>query len=303
MANPSSEIARNAISAGMTAATTASIFNPLDTLRVRWQLSPLVGGPMAACPVAESSILGYTYRIVVQEGFVAGLWRPGVLATVLSISTSSSIRMGLYPYLRDMVVTDPKQKTAGAMFGAGLCAGSIAYFVSCPFFQTKTKMQAALLQPGSMEPSCVKRCLQQTWHEGGTSALFRGSGPTVMRGALFTAGQTLGYDGTKTLLSQRHKIMKDGPALHFLGSIVAAFFATAFSAPADFVTTRYQAAPQIGMQYRNPVDCFKQIVMNDGVQVLFRGWLPNFVRIAPACVLFHPMYEQVRLFMGLKYLT
>lgn len=256
-----------------------------------------------AASAAESCIFSYTYRIVGKEGFVAGLWRPGVLATVLSISTSSSIRMGLYPYLRDMVVGDPKRKTAGAMFGTGLFAGALGYFISCPLFQTKTKMQAALLQPENKGLGSVQKCLQQIWHEGGASALFRGSGPTVMRGALFTAGQTLGYDGTKTLLSQRSKIMNDGPCLHVSGSIVAAFFATLFSAPADFVTTRYQAAPQMGMQYRNPMDCFKQIVSNDGVQVLFRGWLPNFVRIAPACLLFHPLYEQVRLLMGLTYLN
>jgi hypothetical protein len=252
---------------------------------------------------AESSIIRYTYSIVAKEGFVAGLWRPGVLATMLSVGTSSSIRMSMYPYLRDLVLTDPKRKTAGAMFGTGLLAGGIAYWISCPFFQTKTKMQASLLQPGTEGTSCALRCLQQIWHDGGAAALFRGCGPLVVKGALFTAGQTLGYDGTKTALAQRTKIMQDGPALQSLGSLVAAFFATLFSAPADVIMTRYQAAPQLGMRYRAPIDCLKQVVSNDGVQVLFRGWLPNFARIAPASLLFHPLYEQVRLLMGLNYLS
>lgn len=302
MANQASEIVRNASCAGITAATTAGIFNPLETLRVRWQLSSLVGGPYAAS-ASKSSIFGYMYSIVAKEGFVAGLWRPGVQATMLSIGTSSSIRMGMYPYLRDMLLADPKHKTAGTMFGTGLLAGGIGYWLSCPFFLTKTKMQASLLQPGGEVTASVRTCLKQTWNDGGVPALFRSSHVIMVRGAFFTAGQTLGYDGTKTALSQRTAIMKDGPALQFLGSIVAAFLATALAAPADIVITRYQAAPQMGIQYKTPIDCLKQAVSNDGVQVLFRGWLPNFMRIAPATFVQLFLYEQCRLLVGLGYTT
>jgi len=302
MGNRSSDIAWNTFSAGASAAITAGIFNPLDTLRVRWQLSPSARGHMGAS-VTKNSIVGYSYSIVVKEGVVAGLWRPGLLASMLSIGTCTSIRIGIYPYLRDMVLADPKQKTAGAMFGAGLFAGGIGYWVACPFFQVKTQLQASLLQSGGGETRSVLRCLQQIWHDGGVPALFRGSSPLVVRGALFTAGQTLGYDGTKTALSQRTTIMQEGPALHLVGSVVAAFFQTAFAAPADFIMTRYQAAPQMSTQYRGPIDCLKQVVSNDGVQALFRGWLPNFARMMPASLLFHPLYEQIRVLTGLNYFT
>eukprot|EP00747_Dinoflagellata_sp_TGD_P193814 gnl/TRDRNA2_/TRDRNA2_60493_c0_seq1.p1 gnl/TRDRNA2_/TRDRNA2_60493_c0~~gnl/TRDRNA2_/TRDRNA2_60493_c0_seq1.p1 ORF type:complete len:292 (+),score=38.62 gnl/TRDRNA2_/TRDRNA2_60493_c0_seq1:39-878(+) len=278
----------------MSGATSAGVFNPLDTLRIRWQLS---------AAAAESSIVSYAYRVVADEGFVAGLWRPGVLASMLSIGTSTGIRIGMYPYLRDMISADPKRKTAGVMFGAGLFAGGIGYWLACPFFQVKTQMQASLLQPGrGGGTSGVLASLQEIWSSGGAPALYRGSSPLVVRGAFFTAGQTLGYDGTKTALSQRTSMMQDGPALHLLGSVAAAFFATGFSAPADFILTKYQAAPQMGTNYEGPVDCMKQAVRNEGMQALFRGWLPNFARMAPASLLFHPLYEQFRVLMGLSYL-
>ena len=38
--------------------------------------------------------------------------------------------------------------------------------------------------------------------------------------------------------------MDDGPLLHVLSSIAAAFFSCTFSAPADIVMTRYRALPK-----------------------------------------------------------
>ncbi|CAE8663698.1 unnamed protein product, partial [Polarella glacialis] len=131
------------------------------------------------------------------------------------------------------------------------------------------------------------------WSEGGVPALFRGAGPLVVRGGLFSAGQTLGYDGTKTALSQRSQLMEDGPALHLLGSVVAAFLATAFSAPADFLMTRYQAAPQMGVVYKNPMDCFAQVLKEQGPLTFYRGWSAFFLRIVPVFVTFHPLFEQL----------
>jgi hypothetical protein len=46
---------------------------------------------------------------------------------------------------------------------------------------------------------------------------------------MLSAGQFLGYDGTKTLLKKNG--ISDSPALHVAASVVAAFLATTFSAP------------------------------------------------------------------------
>merc|ERR1712217_674609 len=130
---------------------------------------------------------------------------------------------------------------------------------------------------------------------------FRGASPLVVRGALFSAGQTLGYDGTKTLLAQRNSVMKDGPVLHLLASVVAAFCATTFSAPADYIMTRYQSAFQMGVGWSSPGACLADILKSDGPTVLYRGWLPYFGRIIPVFLAFHPLMEQFRYMIGLGY--
>ena len=119
--------------------------------------------------------------------------------------------------------------------------------------------------------------------------------------------------------------MDDGPLLHVLSSIAAAFFSCTFSAPADIVMTRYRALPSthsarlsvsltgralsteaaqvIGRAYDGPVDCVKTMVREEGVGVFFRGWSPFFVRVVPLFVINLPLYEQIRRVLGIGYLN
>lgn len=293
------ELARNSVCAGTAAALATGAFNPLDTLRVRWQLNPIVSSP-ANVTSMEGSLLGFAREVAAREGFVRGLWRPGVTATMFSMGTSCGVRMGCYPFLRDWVTGDAARKTPAVMFGTGLVAGGMGYWLSCPFFQAKTRLQTASMLSPSNQAGLASQ-LREVFSSGGISALWRGASPLVVRGALFSAGQTLGYDGSKTVLSQRSQIMQDGPLLHALGSVVAAFFATVFSAPADFLMTRYQAAPQIGMSYKGPLDCMLHILRAEGPSAFYRGWLPYFGRITPVFLTFHPLFEQLRLIAGLSY--
>jgi len=304
----------NCLCAGTAAAVATGLFNPLDTLRVRWQMIPVVGASsVSGCAVASasltasatSSIARFGGAIIAAEGLVAGLWRPGCAATMLSMATSCSVRMGSYPFVRDWVA-GRQGKTPTIMFGTGLVCGAVGYWVSCPFFQTKTQLQAASVWAaggGSHGPLGVARHLAEIWGKGGAAALFRGSSALVVRGATLSAGQTLGYDGAKTALAQRNQIMQDGPALHVVGSVVASFFATVASAPADLVMTRYQAAPQVGMAYTGPLDCFGRVLREEGLRGFYRGWWPYFVRLSPVFIIFHPLFEQLRFVAGLNYMN
>lgn len=139
--------------------------------------------------------------------------------------------------------------------------------------------------------------------EGGAASLFRGASPLVARGAFVTAGQTLGYDGCKTVLSQRSEIMDDGPLLHVIAAVSGACMAAAFGTPADVVTTRYQAAPLVGVQYRGPTHCARSLVQEEGALALYRGFVPFFAKVAPVFLLFHPVFEQFRLLAGLGYMN
>ena len=120
-------------------------------------------------------------------------------------------------------------------------------------------------------------------------------------GALINAGNTLGYDFIKTT-NKKHVYINEGPSLHIIASIVAAFLSSTFSVPADFIMTRYQAGPQMGYHYTSVLNCTVTLFRTEGLFSFFRGWIPLFVRVAPLYVCYLPVYEQCRRHLGLGYM-
>lgn len=251
--------------------------------------------------MTNTSMFTFAQQIVNVEGVFSGLWRPGGVASMLAMGCSAFVRMGTYPYIRDWLV-GKHEKTPAIMFGTGFAAGGVGYFIACPLFQAKTRSQAVTVMSSPKKVFGVAHHLSTVWHEGGLPACYRGASPLVARGALFMAGQALGYDGTKTLLAQRNSVLKDGPVLHVLASATAALFAATFSAPADYIMTRYQTASQMKVAWSSPGACLMEVVKNEGPFVLYRGWLPYFGRIFPVFLTMLPLMEQLRYTAGLGYM-
>ncbi len=72
--------------------------------------------------------------------------------------------------------------------------------------------------------------------------------------------------------------------------------------PADVLMTRYQAASQMGRSYRGLTQCALILVKEEGPIVFVRGWLPMFCRVAPLYIVYLPLYEQTRMFLGMTYM-
>eukprot|EP00439_Symbiodinium_sp_Y106_P013792 s4192_g1.t6 len=176
----------------------SAIFNPADCLRIRWQVS-----------VGETTFAKFSAELLRKEGLWQGLWRPGLPFNMCAVAVSQGLRMGLYPTARDALQTllpSDGQKSSAAMIGAGLMSGSFAYFTGAPLWLVKTRMQAAVQFAADGASTAVHIYpvhLCDYW---------RGCSPLIFRGALLTAGQMLGYDGTKT--AGRQLGYKDGPLLH-----------------------------------------------------------------------------------------
>jgi hypothetical protein len=117
---------------------------------------------------------------------------------------------------------------------------------------------------------------------------------------MLAAGSQLGYDGVKTY-AKAHGI-SDAPTLHVGASVVAAFLASAFAAPADVVMTQYQTAPQRGVHYNSVAECAVMVLREGGPMGFFRGWSMQFGRIAPLFCINMPLYEQIRTLAGLGFM-
>ena len=112
------------------------------------------------------------------------------------------------------------------------------------------------------------------------------------------AGNTLGYDAWKTYAT-RYGLLEEGPVLHLSASIVAAFCSCTFSCPADVVLTRYQSSAT----GERLMAVLGSIVRTEGLRGFYRGWSVLFIRVAPIYILYLPVFEQIRVLLGLGYMT
>ena len=192
MATSYYDVAAGLGAAGFAGGLSVAIMNPLDTLKVRYQVATEPGG-----------MRSFAGQILRREGLWRGLWLPGVNANFWGIGVSSVGRVGCYPYVRDglLKAVGATEKNAGVMFVAGLLAGAVGYLVSSPVYQVKTLAQAeaGLLENGvfATGASVGKAPRYASLVQGlGTlkrdGHLWRGAGALVVRGALLSAGMQVG---------------------------------------------------------------------------------------------------------------
>lgn len=273
------EIAGNVAAAGLSIVTGVSALNWLDCLRVRYQVTPHADAV---------TVRAFARGVVRSEGLVNGLWRQGLFANAAAAGSSYALRVGTYPVLRDALVLalegEGGRKTGRTMFAAGFASGLMGFWLSTPLWQIKTRMHAEAgqvdaatgkLTTGARAGSRphfrgVMHGLRRLAGEGAAQA-WHGALPLVVRGALLSGGQQLGYDGTKTFVKEKG-LMEDGFPLHVVAAIVSAFCSCTFSAPFDVLLTRYQAGTPGGEKWRSLRECAGYLVESQGKMVFFRGW-------------------------------
>jgi solute carrier family 25 protein 14/30 len=55
-----------------------------------------------------------------------------------------------------------------------------------------------------------------------------------------------------------------------------------------------------GILYKNTADCLLKTVRNEGVLALFKGWVPQWVRLGPHTIITFLVLEQLRKLANIK---
>ena len=303
--NKIDDIYKNIFASSLTISTAVGIFNPLDCLRIRWQMLKFTNTKELVS--FDQSLFQYTNGIIKKEGFINGLYKPGLFPNMIGAAISRGIGMGVYPLFRDNILQILGNNYLGSsMFLGGLVSGAIGYTISSPFWILKARIQ------GGKE---TRLYLYKNIFDGmrtiikteGFASLFKGYGCLAVRGALMNAGNTFGYDGTKKivrdwdlpksfekLLTNRNN--EETILFHVLASVNASLASCVLSTPIDFITTSYQNSTQT-----NLIKLTKDIVSKD-ITLLYKGFVPMFIRVTQIYCLYLPCYEQVRCMIGLGYL-
>lgn len=178
---------------------------------------------------------------------------------------------------------------------AGICSGGISSFVATPLDVVKIRLQVK----GERRYRGLTHGLIDVGKNEGIAGLYKGWAPTMFRAAVITGSQISSYDQIKRFLIDRG-YMTEGLALHTVASFCAGLIATIVASPVDVIKTRYQNTPAHLGIYSGVFDCLVKSIKAEGVFGLYKGFLPNWMRLGPHSVISLLMYDNMCIAFGLK---
>eukprot|EP00698_Gefionella_okellyi_P002083 TRINITY_DN11961_c0_g1_i2.p1 TRINITY_DN11961_c0_g1~~TRINITY_DN11961_c0_g1_i2.p1 ORF type:complete len:313 (-),score=49.98 TRINITY_DN11961_c0_g1_i2:227-1165(-) len=285
---------------GVANAVTMCFTNPLDVLKIRFQTS----GELQAASAISKRVPMWTAAssIFANEG-ILGLYK-GLNISMIRELTFSSARIGLYEPIKGWMLAPGQQELGFAgKLGAGVISGAVAASLFTPTDVIKVRFQAD--RSGRGEPRryrSIASAVRQIVHEEGIiRGLYKGVFTTILRASVLSSVQLSTYDQSKHwLMRQFPQWFRDNMGTHFCASFFAGFMTAAASNPVDVVRTRImnESVVQAGGSgvalYRNPFASMAMIVQHEGVRGLYKGFVPSYIRLGSATVLFLVLYEQLR---------
>ena len=277
----------------------ACFCHPLDVIRVQMQVNASSSSAAAATSASASSsssasTLGTALRIARADG-IRGLYS-GITAAFLRQWLYGSCRMGIFSQLLSSYKADHGDSTPPLPLKMlmGMCSGGIGAFVGTPSEVALVRMGADGKLPVAERRNyknvfdCVLRMARE---EGLAQGPWKGATVTVIRAMVMGSFQMGFYSETKERLVALNSptFTPTGVPTMFSSALVASFFANGAVMPFDVVKSRIQnmPKPEAGKPpiYAGMLDCARKSVAEEGVLVLWRGFTPAFIKLAPYTVL------------------
>lgn len=287
----------NLVAGGGAGMMEALACHPLDTIKVRMQLS------RRGKDAPRRGFVRTGVEIVKRETPL-GLYK-GLGAVLTGIVPKMAIRFSSFEWYKQLLAGPGKTPDGGKIFIAGLAAGvTEAVAVVTPMEVIKIRLQA---QHHSMaDPLDIPKyrnaahALYTVVKEEGFGALYRGVSLTALRQGSNQAVNFTAYSYFKdTLRKWQPELDANAPLpgyqTTFIG-LVSGAMGPLSNAPIDTIKTRLQktpAAPGVSAWKRVSLiaaDMFKQ----EGFHAFYKGITPRVMRVAPGQAVTFTVYEYLK---------
>jgi len=140
-------------------------------------------------------------------------------------------------------------------------------------------------------------CCLRVAREEGVRALWRGAAPTVLRAGALN-GVLLGTTSElKVTVSERTGWGASSVPTMFVAVTIASFFANAACMPFDVIKSRIQQSALAADS--SMIACARKSVAEEGLLVLWRGFTPAFIKLAPYSIVSLTLMEKLtKLYTG-----
>ncbi|XP_072220171.1 mitochondrial adenyl nucleotide antiporter SLC25A24-like isoform X2 [Leuresthes tenuis] len=257
---------------------------PLDRLKVFMQTNQinLIGG----------------FRQMIVEGGLSSLWR-GNGINVLKIAPETAIKFMAYEQYKKLLSSEGKKIETHKRFIAGSMAGATAQTAIYPMEVLKTRLTLRKTGQYAGMFDCAKKILRKE----GVIAFYKGYIPNLL-GIIPYAGIDLAvYETLKnTWLSYYAKDSANPGILVLLGcGTISSTCGQLASYPLALVRTRMQAQASLDASDQPSMSSLlRTIVAKDGFFGLYRGILPNFMKVIPAVSISYVVYEYMKTGLGIS---
>ncbi|RHZ79803.1 hypothetical protein Glove_140g99 [Diversispora epigaea] len=285
------------IAGGGAGFTEALCCHPLDTVKVRMQLSQRSVRP---------GFLTVAVKIIKAESPL-GLYK-GLGAVLTGIVPKMAIRFSSFEFYKGLL----KNKTTGnvsttATFFAGLGAGTTeAVLVVTPMDVIKIRLQA---QCHSMTDPLDIPKYRNAAHaaytivkEEGIRALYKGVALTALRQATNQAVNFTVYQEMKKRMKTIQGT-KEGQELpvyqHLLMGGISGAMGPIANAPIDTIKTRIQRSASTEKGWSRLVSVTSNLIKKEGWLALYKGLLPRLMRVGVGQAVTFASYERIKMYLDL----
>lgn len=287
--------ATNLIAGGGAGMMEALACHPLDTIKVRMQLSR-----RARAPGAPRRGFLKTGSEIIKRETPLGLYK-GLGAVLTGIVPKMAIRFTSYEWYKQMLANSEGMVTGQATFAAGLAAGvTEAVAVVTPMEVVKIRLQA---QHHSMaDPLDVPKyrnaahALYTVVKEEGVGALYRGVSLTALRQGSNQAVNFTAYSEFRARL-QAWQGTTDLPSWQtMLIGLVSGAMGPLSNAPIDTIKTRLQKTPAEpgSTAIQRITNITKEMWRQEGSRSFYKGITPRIMRVAPGQAVTFTVYEYLK---------
>ncbi|KAE8209583.1 hypothetical protein CF319_g5315 [Tilletia indica] len=285
------------IAGGIAGFAEACTCHPLDTIKVRMQLSKRGKGGQ------KPRGFFATGAHIIQRETPLGLYK-GLGAVVAGIVPKMAIRFMSFEYYKNALADKNGKTAASGVFLAGLGAGTTeAVVVVNPMEVVKIRLQAQ--QHSLADPLEVPRyrnaahALYTIVREEGIMTLYRGVALTALRQATNQAANFTAYQELKAFAQKYHGVSElpsyETAAIGLISGALGPFS----NAPIDTIKTRIQRASRVEGEtaLSRVVKVAQEMFAQEGVSAFWKGITPRVARVAPGQAVVFTIYEKVKNFI------
>ncbi|CZT41543.1 related to mitochondrial carrier protein [Rhynchosporium secalis] len=287
---------------GLAGAVSRTVVSPLERLKILFQIQS-VGREEYKLSVGKG--LSKMWRDEGWKGFMRGNG-----TNCIRIVPYSAVQFGSYNFYSKFFASSPGvELDSFRRLLCGATAGITSVFCTYPLDIVRTRLSiqsasfAALSQtqrdrlPGMW---ATLKIMYKT--EGGIRALYRGIIPTVAGVAPYVGLNFMTYESVRTALTPEGD--KNPSAVRKLAAgAISGAVAQTCTYPFDVLRRRFQINTMSGMgyQYKSIFDAVRVIIAQEGIKGMYKGIVPNLLKVAPSMASSWLTFEMTRdFFLGLK---